>query len=407
MRLKYTAFDRTGRKVVDSIDAASRAAASERLRRDGLYVAEIAEQGGRQDSAEPRPTVARAAAGRLKPLAAMLQQLHILVAGGTPLVKALSSIEKQARSASWRRAAADVRRHVEEGAALSAAMESHPEYFDAFCRSLIAAGESSGDLGSMLKRLAATTRAQLHLRQTLVGAMIYPVLLITIALSVLVVLLVVAIPKFGEMFRTLDAPVPPVTAAMISFGVWLQSYWYVAAAAIAAVVAGVWAWARSAAGRRCFDRLVLRLPLVGRLTRSLITARITRILGVLLDGNVPVLDALALAQGSINNHCYAGLLAQATESVRQGERMSDAFDNETLIAPSTCEAIRTGEETAQVGPMMLMVADFLEQENELTTRSLTSIIEPVILIAMGGLVAFVAFSMFLPLFDLISSAGGG
>jgi type II secretory pathway component PulF len=237
--------------------------------------------------------------------------------------------------------------------------------------------------------------------------MIYPVLLVSIALSVLVVLLVVAIPRFGEMFRTLDAPIPPVTAAMVSFGVWLQSYWYVVVAGLAALTGGAWAWARSAAGRRSFDRLVLRLPLVGRLTRSLVTARIARILGVLLDGNVPVLDALALARASIGNHCYADLLVQAAESVRQGEPMSSAFDDESLIAPSTCEAIRTGEETAQVGPMMLMVADFLEQENELTTRSLTSIIEPVILIVMGGLVAFVAFSMFLPLFDLISSAGGG
>jgi type II secretory pathway component PulF len=406
MKLAYQAFDKAGQQVTDTIDAASAAEAAVALRRQGLYVARIAEGDDHAGLARPEPE-RRPSPRRLKHLAVMMRQLHVLVSCGTPLVQALAALEKQTRAGPWRTAIGDVRRRVEEGSALSVALESHPEFFDPFCRSLVAAGESSGDLAAMLDRLADTSRKQLVLRNTIIGALIYPALLAGISLAVLVLLVLVAIPKFGELFVALDVPLPPVTKALVTVSGWIRAYWYLAAAGAVSAAVGLKLWLASAAGRRALDTIALRAPRIGRIARSLATARLVRLLGVLLECNVSVLEAVALARRSLTNHHYTQLLERAEDAITRGEAISYAFRDTDLVSPSVYEAVRNGEDSGRVGPMMVNVADFLDQENEIVIRSLTSIIEPLILVAMGLLVGAVAFSMFMPLFDLTAMAGGG
>jgi type II secretory pathway component PulF len=406
MRLTYHAFDKSGRRVVDTLEAPNRAAATHMLRRRGLFVAELhteAPTGKQGGGRKPKGL----GTGRLKPLVSMMQQLHILVAGGTPVVKALAAIERQTNAAAWRSAIADVRTRVEQGTPLSEAMEDNPVFFNPFCRSLVAAGEATGQLAAMLKRVADTTRNQLRLRATLLGAMMYPILLLGISLTVLVVMFVVAVPKFGELFETLDAPVPPVTEAVVSGGTWLRSSWPWVVACLAAVIAALWTAVRQPAGKRFISSTVLRLPLIGRLVRSIITARILRVLGVLLESGVGVMEALVLCRAAIGNHRYADMLRWAEDCVQRGEPMSAAFGDSFLINSSIHQAIQTAEESGQVGLMMLTMADFVDQENEIATRTLTSVMEPVILLVMGLLVGLMAFSMFVPLLDMTSVMGGG
>jgi len=336
-----------------------------------------------------------------------MRQVQVLVSSGTPMVQSLTALERQAKPGPWRQALADVRSAVEQGASVSMAMETHPEYFDSICRSLVAAGESSGTLPAMLDRLATMKRKQLHLRGVLIGAIVYPCLLLAVAGSVLTFLLLFTIPRFGDLFRNLGAPLPPTTQALLWLSQMLRSYWWAGLLAAAAAFVMVRLWLANPAGRKALDSLLLRLPRIGRIIKSCITARIVRLLGVLLDGRVPVLEALDLIVSAAGNCHYEALISQARDAVTRGEPISSAFDNSRLISPSVCEAIRSGEQSGQVGTLLLNVADFLDEDNEVVVKSLTTILEPVILIVMGVLVALLATSMFMPLFDLTSMAAGG
>ena len=423
MKLAYQAFDKTGRKVTDVIEASDIAQATEDLRKQDLFVADISPvklgSGPRRnrtadngDDAAPASSGEKVRVGgsktkRLKTLAMFTRQLYVLVSSGTPLAEALSALERQVKDPGWRAAIGDVRASLEEGNALSESMSLHPECFDSVYRHMVAAGESGGELSAMLNRLADLTHKRLHIRSAIQGAMIYPILLSFVAVSVLVLLMVFVIPRFGELFDSLDTPKPPSTAVLLAASEIVRGYWWALLVGLAGVVFGMRAYFKSPGGRRAFHTLVLRLPRIGGIVRNFATARIVRMLGVLLESRVPVLEALKLTRDTTSNVHYTELMDNAEKAVSQGREISSVFGETDLITPAVYEATRSGEKSGQVGPLLLNLGDFLDEENEVTLKALTSIIEPVILIVMGLLVGFVALSMFMPLFDVTSMTGGG
>ncbi len=406
MKIGYRGFNKSGREVTDTIDARSPAEAAESLRRRGLYVAEMTQAGESLSSAGKR--VRWLGRGRrLKDLSMFTRQLYVLVSSGTQLVQALGALERQVKEGSWRDAIAHTRRQVEEGATLAEAMAAYPEYFDPIYLSLVTAGESAGNLPIMLERLGKLTQKRLQIRNSILGAMIYPVLLLVLASAVLTVMLLFVVPRFAGLFEELEVPLPASTKTLIGLSHALESYWWALLIIIGGGVAALRAYLKSPAGKEAHDTALLRLPGVNRIVRNFATARITRLLGVLLEGHVPVLEALRLTRNGAGNVHYAGLITQAEEAVTQGDPISSAFLESDLIAPSISEAVKSGEQSGRVGPLLLDISDFLDEENEIITRSLMSIIEPVILIFLGALVAFVALSLFMPLFDLTSMTRGG
>jgi len=399
------AFDRAGRQVTDTIEAGGAAEAGEVLRRRGLYVTEIRAGGDHAPAATSRPRQG-GGKGRLKSLALMTGQLHVLVSCGTPLVESLAALARQTRDARLRAVVADVQRRVEEGAAFSAALECHPGYFGAVFRSLVQAGEASGDLSGMLERMATTLRKRLHTRNTVIGAIVYPIILMSVGFSVLGLMFTVVIPRFGDLFLTLGVALPPTTAALVVISEVLITYWYIVVPSVLVPVIGLVAYSASGPGRRMTQTIMLYLPPFGRIVRSFTTANLVRLLGTLLDANVPILEALALCRRSIRNHHYDRLLAQTEDAVTRGETISSIWTRSALVSPSVQEVVRNGERTGRVASMLLSAADFLDDGNELTVRNLTSLLEPMILIVMGIVVGLVAVSMFMPLFDLTSMTQG-
>jgi len=409
MKFRYTAVDKLGKTNSDTLEANDTLDATEKLRKQGLFVTDIHPEETRLDYAHHHHHGhKRVGAGRrLKSIAMFTRQLQVLVSTGTPLVQALSALERQAKDDRWRSVVVGLRTKVEEGATLSAAMADHPNYFDSVSRSLVAAGESSGNFESMLDRLASLARKQLHVRSSIVGAMVYPCLLIVVSIAVLSVMLCFVLPRFAELFKTLDSGLPPTTQFLMVLSNILRNYWYAVIGSIVGTVFGLRLWAKSPRGKVALDTIILRLPQFGKITRSFCTARVTRLLGVLIESKVPLIDAIQLTRGATTNHHYTQLLNAAEQSVTRGEPISTAFSNPKLIDPSVCEAIKNGERSGQVGALLLNMSDFLDEDNETIIKSLTSIIEPVILIILGVLVGFVALSMFLPLFDLTSATSGG
>ena len=406
MKLAYRACDRSGRELADTVEAPDPAGAMDILRRRGLFVIELADRAG---PAKPRQTSAPllGRSRRLKELAMFTRQLSVLVASGTPLVESLGALKRQVTPGRWRQTISVICARVEEGASLSDAMQRFPEYFDqAYC-GLVAAGESMGNLAAMLARLAELNQKQLRVRNSIIGAMVYPALLTVIAILVLSLLLTFVVPRFVGLFETLDVPLPTSTSILVAISRVVRLYWWVVLAVAAICATAAVGWVRSSSGRRAIDTAMVRAPQIGKVVRSLAMARITRLLGVLLDGRVPVLDALRLTRNATRNVLYVALMARAEQVVARGEPVCSAFSDSNLIAPAVYEAMRSGEKSGQLGPLLGTLADFLDDENDIVLRSLTSIIEPVILVFMGLLVGVVAVSLFMPLFDLTAMVKGG
>jgi type IV pilus assembly protein PilC len=408
MKLAYQGYDSNGKVVSDTIDAPNAGEAAQMLRGRGLFVTTISADSGDPGGAG-RPG-GRRLSGRgsgVKGLTLFTRQLQVMLTTGTPIIQALSALQRQTDSALWRDTIAQLRSRVEEGVSLSEAMKDHPQRFDAIYRNLIAAGETSGKLPVMLERLASLTRKQLQTRNTIVGALVYPSLLIVVAIGVLSLMLTIVLPRFGDLFVTLDLPLPPTTQALMFLSGVLIGYWWVIILSFVSVVVAAKFWLGTSHGKQAVFTAMLRLPLVGKVTRSFATTRIARLLGVLMDSHLPLLDVLDLIrEGTINVH-YGRLIDNAKEAVTRGEPVSSAFAESDLIIPSVVEAMRSGETTGRVSTSLLTISDMLDEENEVLIKSLTSVLEPLILLALGVLVGFMALSIFLPLFDLTAMSAGG
>lgn len=407
MKFRYEAYDKSGKRSATSIEAESAQDARRQLEIKGLYVTEIS--GADAPSAKKPTGNAKSAGGknRLKNLAIFTRQLSVLVATGTPIVEALSTLEKQMRDPSWQAMIHDVRKRVEEGQPFSEALQAHPRAFDPIARNLVAAGEAGGNLDEMLRRLAQLTRQQEHLRGSVTGAMVYPAMLTTVSLGVLVMMIVVVIPRFAGLFDSIGAPMPDSTRMLLDISTLLRGYWWALIAGAVALAFGIRYYLRTPAGKRAWDGFVVSAPIFGTLARSIIVARVTRILGILLQSRVPMIEALELTRGSTTNTRYSDIVAKASEAVIDGDTLSSVLSRSDLVPESVAEAVRSGERSGQIGPVLSSLADFMDEDNDIAVKSLSSLIEPLILMLMGGLVAFIALSLFLPLFDLTSMTGAG
>lgn len=407
MKLAYQAVDKSGAVARDSIEASSPAEASEKLRQRGLFVTEIHEIEDDHDRHAP-PSVHKPrgrGGGGVKALAIWSRQLSVLVRSGTPLAPAMLAIENQVTPGPWRSTLAAVRTQVEEGTSLSEAMGRHRGTFDEVVQSLIAAGESSGQLGDMLERVSELIRQKLKVQRSILGALIYPLLLVMIGFVVTVVMLVGVLPRFGELFESLGTPLPPTTALLMSLSEVIRSYWWAMLLGVVAAGVGAYVLLSGAAGRRRFDEIVVRVPYVGNVIKSLCTARIARLMGVMLDSRVPLLQALQLTEHSTGNAQFAQLVRTAVDAATRGEQISEVFARSPLVSPTVSEAMRHGEQNGQIGPILEDMADFLDEENEVIVKTAMSMLEPLILIGLGVVVGFIALSLFIPLFDLTSTAG--
>lgn len=409
MKYAYSGYDKSGAAARGSIESASAAEARESLRAKGIFAMKVAEDtsaGSSEGSGDDR---ARGSTGRggTKRVAGFLKQLSLLVSSGTPVVEALAAVERQTQEVGFRAIVTQLRQTVEEGASLSEAMRQHPHHFDGVSLSLVSAGESGASLDKMLLRLATILERAAQVRGAILGALIYPGVLTTVCLAVLVVMITVVLPRFEGMFSAMNTRLPATTEALLVISDFLRSYWWGVTGGTIVTVVGLVLYLRTPAGRRRRDLILVHMPQLGRLNRAFVTARLARILGLLVESRVPVLTALDLTRRATGNAIYSDLLAGVLAGVERGEQISQRLGEGGLVSAAVCEAVRTGENTGRLGDVLTTIAEFMDRENEVVIRSLTSILEPIILLVMGALVGAVAISMFLPLFDLAASTGGG
>lgn len=404
MKLIYQAYTKNGSLNEGTIEAADATEATEMLRKQGLFVSTINQTDGSSNK-NTKKTSSGSKKVQPKVVAAFAREMAVLVSTGTPLMDAMYSLERQATTESWAQVLAKLRSSLEEGDSFSAALESQRDVFDAVFRSLVAAGESSGKIDSMLMRISILTRKQAHIRSSIMGAMMYPILLLGVATVVIGLLIGVVLPRFAGMFETLDTELPATTAFLMMVSDFVRAYWWGVIPGIIGTAVGLCLWGQSESGKRIIGSVAIKLPQLGPILKSFMTARITRLMGVLLDAKVPMIESIRLTRESLGLEAYRAMMDTAEDAVVRGEPISSAFVSNDLMVPSACEAMRNGEQTGQLADVLVHISDYLDEDNETVIKSISSLIEPVIMIVLGILVGFVAISMFLPLFDLTATAG--
>ena len=406
MRFTCRTLDRAGRGAIEFVEAVDSHEAAELLRKRGVFVTDVRASDHVESKSERINSPTRTSRTRIKEVASFMRQMSVLVGTGTPLTEAVGAIERQLAECAFRSVVADIRKSVEEGVPLSESLAKYPGYFDGVSIGLVCAGESGGKMDEMLARLAEMLRRQVKTREMIAGAMVYPIVLLTLTLTVFGAMLGFVLPRFEGLFQALGTPLPATTRVLMDLSLFLRSHWILCLMCVSIVVVVTRMFLRSSTGGRMLASAALSLPTVGMLIRNVLSARIARIMGVLLTGRVAMNESLKLIRPAAGNHEYVKLLERAEEIVVRGENLSHAFEDERLIAPALREAVRSGERAGRIGPVLLQVADALDEENEIRLKTVTSLVEPAILLFMGVVVGIVAVSMFLPLFDLAGSGGG-
>jgi len=408
---EYKGFDGAGKAVSGVIDAEAARVARSKLRSQGLFPTELNEQQAGRGATKGKGLSVEVDFSKyierisVQDVATMTQQLSTLVGASIPMVEALTAMIDQVDKPKLRVILADVRDKVREGSTLADAMKPHPEVFDDLYVNMVRAGEASGALETVLIRLAAHTEALVRLRSKLIAALIYPVLMSLVGVAIVLGLFVFIIPKIKRVFDSFDAELPWITEFLLATSDFMTSFWWLLGILVAGAIYGFRRWKKTEEGSRKFDAIVLKMPVFGRINRVVAVARFCRTLATLLDSGVPILNALRITSTIVQNHVLSDVIDEAARNVTEGQSLAVPLKQSNHFPPLVTHMIAIGERTGELENMLGKVADAYETEVETTVETLTSLIEPLLILAMGGVVAFVALAILLPMLNLSSLAG--
>ena len=326
------------------------------------------------------------------------QQFNTLIKAGLPILRALDLLATRAASPKLRPIVAQIRDRVREGKSLSEAIDEAGVFSKVYSTAILA-GEKSGNLSGVLDYYITYQRVSTGVRKRILATLVYPVLLIVVAAIIVSYLVTVVIPKFALLYRDLNAELPTATKILIAVTVDYRYYLLGAIAAVFLAAILVYFWSRSEEGGAAFDRLKFKTPIIGDTLLKFQVAQFSRTLATLLTGGTPLVSALSTAADAITSRLVRATVAQATQSVREGESLHAALASRAVMPDLALDMIEVGESSGALAPMLTSVAEFYEEEVNLRLSALVSLIEPIILVFMGLLVAFVLISLYLPIFS--------
>jgi len=390
-----------GDVIERQVRAASLRAARDEMARQGLHVFDV--KRGAISLRDFLPRVGRVIS--TEHFLLFNQELLALVRAGLPIVQSFDIMLERQKNARFREVLADIREKLTSGIALSDAFASYGNMFPAIYSTSIRAGERSGDLEGVLRRFLRYQKVIVNLRKRVVGALIYPVILMGLSGAMIFVMLTYVIPKFAEFFAGFGAELPWFTVFMITLATTMrQNVWLILAALIVgSFLLNRWA---TTTGRLLWDRMKLSIPFVGGVLHRFAIMQFTQSLGTLLGGGTPMVPAIEIASQSVTNQLVATKIASIVQNVRQGETLWRSLDNTHVISDLAVEMIKVGESTGALTEMLANVSEFYDEEIEARLSRLVSAIEPVILVVMGGVIGVLLYAFYLPLFRL-SSVGSG
>ena len=411
---QYEAMDHTGREVKDSIDAATQEEAQQLIRQKGFFVTKIAEkakkakQSARKKGGGGRRRKKAFTIGRIstKQLCTFTRQLSTLQDAGLPILRSLKILEGQCKPGVLKNALQDIVEDIESGLTLSEACAKHPKAFDRLYCNMIKAGEAGGALEAILQRLADFKEKSQSLKRRIKAAMVYPVVVIFVACVIVGFILYFIIPKFESIFKDFNVPLPKMTIFLIDASHFLIKYFYVV------FLTPLFFWIfikllyRNRTGAYVCDRIMLMIPVMGSIVEKSTVARTMRTLGTLVQSGVPILESLNIVRDTAGNAVFERAFTRIYESIREGETIAQPLKEARIVDDIVVNMIDVGEETGELDTMLNKIADNYDEEVETAVESLVSLLEPMMIVILGGIIGFIVIALFLPLITLISKLSG-
>ncbi len=405
---EYKALDPRGKTIEGLKEADSAKTLRSVLRRDGLFLTEVLGQKEAAAAAMREVSVRRWVGGRIRAddIAITTRQLAVLVGAGVPLVEALGALVDQVDHERMKRVVSDVRQRVNEGSSLADALAAHGKVFSTLYVNMIRAGESSGALEVVLVRLSDFTESQARLRSRIIGTLTYPAAMLGIGTVIMGILFSVVIPKITKIFEETKVTLPWTTRALIGFSTTVHDWWWAFLLVLGGAAALLLRWRNTPEGRAVWDRWVLTVPIFGNLIRQIAIARFSRTLSTLLKSGVPLLTSLDIVRNIVGNVQLAAVIDASREAIKEGESIAAPLKRSGEFPPLVYHMVAIGERSGQLEEMLTNVANAYDSQVETKIGALTALLEPFMIVGMGVVVAFIVFSILLPILQLNTLAGG-
>ncbi len=405
---EYKALDARGKPVGGLKEADSPKTLRQVLRRDDIFLTEVLGQREAAAAARRDVSVRKWLGGRISAddIAITTRQLAVLVGAGVPLVEALSALVDQVEHERMKRVVSDVRQRVNEGSSLADAMAAQVKVFTPLYVNMIRAGESSGALEIVLVRLADFTESQARLRSKVIGTLTYPAAMLGIGTLIMGILFTVVIPKITKIFTDTKVALPWTTRSLIAFSTAVHDFWWVFLLLSGGGVALFLRWRETPPGRAAWDRWVLTAPLFGNLVRQIAIARFSRTLSTLLKSGVPLLVSLDIVKNIVGNVRLSTVIEESRQAIQEGESIAAPLKRSGEFPPLVYHMVAIGERSGQLEEMLTNVANAYDSQVETKIGALTSLLEPLMIVGMGIIVAFIVFSILMPILQVNNLAGG-
>ncbi|HOZ47597.1 MAG TPA: type II secretion system inner membrane protein GspF [Candidatus Hydrogenedentes bacterium] len=409
-KFAYKAMDRNGKQTIGIIEAESQALAINDIRSLGLFPTQVREA---RKSDERRARKAKGGADgfyiggvKQKQVVVMTRQMSTLIDAGLPLLRSLNVLIAQLKPCKMRDILREISEDVQAGSTFSDALAKHPKAFDRLYVNMVRAGEVGGLLEVVLQRLAVFMERRQALKRRVKSAMIYPIAVIVIASGIVTFLLIRVVPVFAEIFAEFDKGLPAPTQFLVDAGDFMVYRWWLLLVIVNSIIITVKLMSKSQQVKRVFDRIVLKLPLFGDLVVKVGVARFARTLGTLITSGVPILQALKITKDTISNEVIQNAVQKVHDSIKEGDTMAAPLDEAKVFPQMVVNMIDVGEETGSLDAMLMKVADIYDAEVEAAVDAMLALMEPAIIVVLGGIIGFIVVSLYLPIFTLGDAISG-
>src|SRR5215468_1474581 len=397
----YRGTNRAGAAVSGELTATNKLELQNLLKRQQITATKMSEKGREFNI----PTFGSGVNAR--ELAIFTRQFSVMIDAGLPLVQCLEILASQQENKTFQKVLTNTRASVEGGSTLSAAMKQSPKVFDALYVNMVEAGETGGILDTILQRLSAYIEKNVKLQRAVKSALVYPVGVLTVAASVITLLLWKVVPIFATLFAGLGVELPLPTRIVIALSNFVGSYFgLLILVAIVGGVFGLKAWYGTPQGKYALDSLILKLPVLGILMRKIAVARFTRTLGTLISSGVPILEGLDITARTAGNAVVEKALLKVRRALEEGKSLTEPLKESEVFPGMVTQMIAVGEQTGAMDAMLQKIADFYEEEVDAAVKDLLTALEPIMIVFLGLVVGGVVISMYLPLFSLIGKLSG-
>lgn len=333
-----------------------------------------------------------------------IRNLQVMISAGLPLPRALKTLSVQSRNKKFKNVLTEIMDEVTKGNSFSASLTKYPDVFSELFVSMVKVGEESGTLDNVLKTLSQQLEKENELKSKIIGAMIYPAVIVSVMLGIGIMMLILVVPKLAQTFEDFDVELPLTTKITVFIGTLLATKWYLLIVIIFIFIFLMRIILRTKGGKKIIDNLVLKIPIVSNIIKKTNSAFTTRTLSSLIAAGVPLVRSLEITSGTLGNYFYREIISGAVEEVRKGKKLSNILEpHQDLYPPVVVQMVAVGEETGETSNILAKLADFFEEEVDNSTKNLASVIEPLLMVVIGGVVGFFAVSMIQPMYSMLGA----